>query len=88
MGALGFEFRRRAFCTVHLRELIRQELTVRDALEKVCVDYAQGGMDERRKKKMLSFLWESFYELTLSCTANVSESPGFEKFFRDFVRSD
>jgi len=62
MGALGFEFRRRAFCTVHtmnvkqtvhLRELIRQELTVRDALEKVCVDYAQGGMDERRKKNLL-----------------------------------
>jgi len=35
--------------TVHLRELIRQEVTVRDALEKVCVDYAQGGMDERKK---------------------------------------
>jgi len=38
--------------TVQLRELIRQELTVRDALEKVCVDYAQGGMDERRKKNL------------------------------------
>jgi len=38
---------------VHVRELIRQELTVRDALEKICVDYAQGSMDERRRKNLL-----------------------------------
>jgi hypothetical protein len=33
-----------------------------------------------KQLQMLSFLWELFYELTLSSTANVSESPGFEKF--------
>ena len=37
---------------------------------------------------MLSFLWELFYELTLSSIANVSESRGFEKFLRDFARRD
>ena len=41
-----------------------------------------------KQLQMLSFLWELFYELTLSSTANVSESPGFEKFLRDFARSD
>ena len=58
-----FEFRSQlqatAFCTVHamnvkqtvhLRELISQELTVRDALEKVCVDYAQGDLTAREKQ--------------------------------------
>ena len=41
-----------------------------------------------KQLQMLSFLWELFYELTLSSTANVSESPGFEKFLRDFAHSD
>jgi len=41
-----------------------------------------------KQLQMLSFLWELFYELTLSSAANVSESPGFEKFLRDFARSD
>ena len=54
-------FERGAFCTVHAMnvkqtvhvwELIRQELTVRDALEKVCVHCAQGSMDERRRKNL------------------------------------
>ena len=49
MVPAGLNFERGAFCTVyamnvkqtvHVRELIRQELTVRDALEKVCVAYA------------------------------------------------
>jgi len=44
--------------TVHLRELIRQELTVRDALEKVCVDYAQDIMDKRRRKNLLKDIKE------------------------------
>ena len=41
-----------------------------------------------KQLQILSFLWELFYELTLSSAANVSESPGFEKFLRDFARSD
>lgn len=36
-----------------------------------------------KQLQMLSFLWELFYELTLSTDADVSESPGFEKFLRD-----
>ena len=48
MGALGFEFRRWAFCTVHtmnvkqtvhLRELIRQELTVRHSRREFLIRY-------------------------------------------------
>jgi len=50
---VGLNFEGDAFCTVHaknvkqtvhLPKLIKQELTVWNALEVVCVDYAQGNL--------------------------------------------
>ena len=59
-----------------------------DAFCKSLKDHKWGDLTFRNKQlQMLSFLWELFYELTLSSAANVSESPGFERFLRDFRKT-
>ena len=48
--------------------------------------YTWNSLDMREKQlQMLSFLWELFYDLCLSSEYSVSDSPGFERFLRDFT---
>ena len=47
------------------------------------------GLSMKQKQlNMLAFTWELVYELMLAPKDNCSESPGFERFLRDFSRNE
>ena len=59
-----------------------------DVMEKLRSHDWNGLSMKQKQLNMLAFAWELVYELMLAPKENCSESPGFERFLRDFSRHE